>query len=195
MPNFQRIMTVASVFATISMPLAAEDIFSSKGRKDIYASQLSVLDGRAAQQYAASVNLQPERLPVGGVGLAYVGTYDGPWLEPAKDAARKHGVPTDLFLRLVQQESGWNPTAKSHKGATGLAQLMPETARLLGVNIDDPHQNLMGGAKYLRQMYEKFGNWRLALAAYNAGPLAVEKYDGVPPYKETRNYVRVIWGS
>ena len=106
-----------------------------------------------------------------------------------------HGVPSDLFLRLVQQESGWNPNAVSHAGAKGLAQLMPDTARLLGVNINDPAQNLSGGARYLRMMYEKFGTWRLALAAYNAGPQAVEKYGGVPPYKETRNYVRVIWGS
>jgi soluble lytic murein transglycosylase-like protein len=104
-------------------------------------------------------------------------------------------VPADLFLRLIQQESGWNPKAKSHKGALGLAQLMPQTARVLGVDPHDPKQNLEGGARYLRQMYNKFGSWRLALAAYNAGPGAVEKYGGVPPYKETKNYVRVIWGS
>ena len=104
-------------------------------------------------------------------------------------------MPEDLFLRLVQQESGWKPTARSHKGAYGLAQLMPATARKLGVDRTDPYENLDGGAKYLRWQYDRFKSWRLALAAYNAGPGAVVKYNGVPPYKETRNYVRIIWGS
>ena len=96
---------------------------------------------------------------------------------------------------MCRQESGWNPTAKSHKGAIGLAQLMPETASKLGVNPHDPYENLEGGARYLAQQYRNFRSWRLALAAYNAGPGAVERYGGVPPYKETRNYVKVIWGS
>ncbi|WP_417269849.1 lytic transglycosylase domain-containing protein [Celeribacter sp.] len=176
-------------------PAVSGDIFSTKNRSSIYASQLSVLEGRAAEQYSASVSLQPERFGADLAGPAYRGAYSGPWLAVARDTARRHGVPSDLFLRLVQQESGWNPNAVSHAGAKGLAQLMPDTARLLGVNINDPAQNLSGGARYLRMMYEKFGTWRLALAAYNAGPQAVEKYGGVPPYKETRNYVRVIWGS
>ena len=173
----------------------AEDIFSTKNRSAIFSSQLSVLDGRAAQQYSNSVSLQPERPGASGGTMPYMGAYKGEWLSVASAMARKHQVPTDLFLRLVQQESGWNPRARSPKGATGLAQLMPETARRLGVNINDPHQNLEGGARYLRQMYNRFGNWRLALAAYNAGPDAVTKYKGVPPYKETMNYVRIIWGS
>ena len=100
-----------------------------------------------------------------------------------------------MFLRLVKQESGWNAQARSVKGAMGLAQLMPQTARALGVDASDPSQNLEGGARYLRRQYETFGTWRLALAAYNAGPGAVERYNGVPPYKETQNYVRIIWGS
>ena len=94
----------------------------------------------------------------------------------------------------MQQESGWNPSIESHKGAYGLAQLMPATARTLGVDHTDPVQNLDGGARYLKMQYDRFGSWRLALAAYNAGPEAVEKYDGVPPYAETTNYVKVIWG-
>ena len=87
----------------------------------------------------------------------YRGRYTGPFLGMARSAARKHGVPEDLFLRLVQQESGWNASARSNKGALGLAQLMPQTARALGVNPLDPVQNLEGGAKYLRRQYETFG--------------------------------------
>lgn len=168
------------------------DSVSSMSRSQIFASQLAVLDGRAAQQYSDSVRLQPDRDP--GGNLPYTGSYNGPYLGLAREAATRHGVPGELFLRLVQQESGWNPGAVSHKGATGLAQLMPGTAQKLGVDIADPHQNLEGGARYLRMMYDKFGSWKLALAAYNAGPGAVEKHGGIPPYAETKAYVKAILG-
>ncbi len=118
----------------------------------------------------------------------------GVYQDMARIAARRNNVPEDLFLRLVKQESNFRPAARSHKGAIGLAQLMPQTARSLGVNPHDPRQNLEGGARYLSQQYRKFGTWRLALAAYNAGPGAVERYRGVPPYKETQNYVQRILG-
>ena len=173
------------------------DTISTRTASGLLQSQLSVLDGRAAQQYSNSVRLQPPRVevpPIGG-SPAYNGRYTGPYLELAKQAARQHRIPEDLFLRLVQQESGWNANARSHKGALGLAQLMPQTARALGVDPYDVRQNLEGGARYLRTQYNKFGNWRLALAAYNAGPGAVERYNGIPPYKETQNYVRIVWGS
>ncbi len=128
-------------------------------------------------------------------GVAYAGRYSGPLLELARAAARRHSVPEDLFLRLVQQESGWNAGAVSHKGAIGLAQLMPDTASHLGVNPMDPQQNLEGGARYLRRQFDRFGTWDLALAAYNAGPEAVAQYGGIPPYAETQGYVRAIWGQ
>ncbi|MCV2881143.1 lytic transglycosylase domain-containing protein [Actibacterium sp. XHP0104] len=180
----------------IAAGAGAEVTASSKSRAMLFKSQTDVLDNRASQQYAASVRLKPAPVitPSEFGATPYWGRMNSPYLQPARDAARRHGVPEDLFLKLVQQESGWNARAKSHKGAIGLAQLMPATARTLGVNPHDPHQNLDGGARYLRQQYNTFGSWRLALAAYNAGPKAVEKYNGVPPYKETRNYVRVIWG-
>lgn len=165
-------------------------------RLEQFRQQTRILDTRAATQYAASIRLTPNGKK-GAVPVAipaYSGRYKGMYLEAAKAAARRHGVPEDLFLRLVQQESGWNPNAVSHKGATGLAQLMPDTARRLGVNPTDPHQNLEGGARYLRMMYDRFGDWKLALAAYNAGPLAVDKHDGIPPYKETQSYVVAILG-
>ncbi|MGR3623168.1 lytic transglycosylase domain-containing protein [Pseudophaeobacter sp.] len=172
------------------------DMFSTKNRRDLFAAHTRVLDTRAAQQYEGSARLQPQAVPlVSSVSPRYTGKYRGEYMSMARQAARKHGVPEDLFLRLVQQESNWNPNAKSHKGALGLAQLMPATARALGVNPAVPQQNLEGGARYLSQQFRKFGSWRLALAAYNAGPQAVTKYGGVPPYKETQNYVLKIWGS
>jgi hypothetical protein len=94
-----------------------------------------------------------------------------------------------LFQALVKVESGFNPAAVSPAGAKGLAQLMPDTARGLGVDIDDPRENLEGGARYLLTQMEAFGALDLALAAYNAGPQAVRKYGGVPPYAETQAYV------
>lgn len=94
-----------------------------------------------------------------------------------------------LFQALVWQESRFNPRAVSHKGAVGYAQLMPGTAAKLGVNPHDPMQNLDGGARYLLLQLQVFRSPLLALAAYNAGPGAVERYRGVPPYRETRDYV------
>ncbi|WP_137700595.1 lytic transglycosylase domain-containing protein [Marimonas lutisalis] len=184
---------------SLALPNVADaDIFSSKSRSKLFKSQTRILDTRARSQYAASVRLQPPTVNTPtkwGSGKSYNGKYRGPYLAMAREAARRHGVPEDLFLRLVQQESGWRASAKSHKGAIGLAQLMPVTARTLRVNPHDPYENLEGGARYLKMQYREFGSWRLALAAYNAGPHAVKKYNGVPPYKETRNYVRKIWGS
>ncbi len=113
----------------------------------------------------------------------------------ARQMAAKHQIPADIFLNLITVESNWQDGAHSYKGAIGLAQLMPGTADYLGVNPRDPYENIEGGARYLAEQYRKFGSWRLALAAYNAGPGAVQKYNGVPPYKETQKYVRSILGS
>jgi len=114
------------------------------------------------------------------------------WKTLARKAALEVGVPSSVFIRLVRQESGGNPNALSPVGAIGLTQLMPGTAEGLGVDPHDPWQNLLGGARYLKQQLDRFGRIDLALAAYNAGPGAVEKYGGVPPYRQTQNYVASI---
>jgi soluble lytic murein transglycosylase-like protein len=192
----KRVMLGALIaMLAVSGPLSA-DVFSSKSRAALFKSQKKVLDSRAASQYSNSVRLQPQSIytPSKWATPPFRGSYNGPYLAMARDAARRHGIPEDLFLRLVQQESGWNPRAKSHKGALGLAQLMPGTARDLRVDPMDPEQNLEGGARYLKEQFRTFRSWTLALAAYNAGPAAVERYGGIPPYRETKNYVRVITG-
>lgn len=116
--------------------------------------------------------------------------------EIARQKARTYGVNEDIFLRLVGAESGWNPRAKSGAGAMGLVQLMPGTAQGLGVSDPyDPVQSLTGGARYLSQQLKRFGSYDKALAAYNAGPGNVERYGGIPPFKETQNYVKKILGG
>jgi len=190
---------VAIVFAGLAFPALAESL-TSKSRQQLFRHQTSVLDGRAARQYANSVRLQPREVYIPGTPDSeeiprFAGKPRGQYVNAARAAARRHGVPEDLFLRLISQESGWNAKARSHKGAIGLAQLMPGTAKVLRVNPHDPMQNLEGGARYLAEQYRRFRSWRLALAAYNAGPDAVRKYNGVPPYRETRGYVTAILGS
>lgn len=112
------------------------------------------------------------------------------------DVACDAGVPVVLFDALIAQESRYRPFAQSSAGAMGMAQLMPGTAQYLRVKDPrDVRQNLIGGARYLREQLDRFGTWELALAAYNSGPGRVEQYGGIPPFRETRNYVRTIMSA
>lgn len=120
------------------------------------------------------------------------------WQEPLVLACRKHGVPPSLAAAIMDAESGGRQfnadgsVVTSSAGARGLMQLMPGTAEGLGVNPDDPHENIDGGVRYLAEQYARFGDYRKVVAAYNAGPLAVEEYAGVPPFAETERYMRIV---
>lgn len=117
------------------------------------------------------------------------------YTEIATKIAIEEGIDPELFLRLIEAESSFNPDALSEMGAIGLTQLMPSTAKELGVDPYDPEQNLRGGARYLKRQLDDFGSVPLALAAYNAGPGNVRKHGGIPPFQVTQDYVSRIVGS
>lgn len=144
----------------------------------------SIQRGAAADRAAASAGSSfREALRTAGGSLE--GIFD--------TASRTYGVSKKLLMAVAKQESNFDPNAVSHAGAKGIMQLMPETAKGLGVrNVFDPYESIMGGAKLLRDNLKKFGSVPLALAAYNAGAGAVQKYNGIPPYRETQNYVSSI---
>lgn len=164
-------------------------IFSGSGVVEMPAAAIAEYD---QEEIAAAPIPPPAPTPPPAVGPVALAPPDAP-AELAVEAARKYLLPDSFVRSVMNAESGFQPNAVSPKGAIGLMQLMPDTARALGVDPLDPHQNADGGAQYLRQLLAKYENdpnqVLLALAAYNAGPAAVERYHGVPPYRETREYI------
>jgi len=137
----------------------------------------------------------PVGFPVGGTPPPGMQIRVREWTPVVAPVAARYQLDPELILRMIEAESGGNPRAVSPKGAMGLMQLMPETARALGVNDPfDPVQNIEGGVRYLHHLLQRFGDLRLALAAYNAGPGRVQQYGGVPPYPETLRYLERILG-
>jgi soluble lytic murein transglycosylase-like protein len=162
-------------------------LYNGNGFIELKATQVNSFDVEEALPAPPSVPQPPaaETVPALKPGLSIH--------EMADAAADKYGLPRKLVRSVIGAESGFQPKALSPKGAIGPMQLMPGTAKDLGVNPHDPAQNVDGGTRYLRDLLEKYdyGLWH-ALAAYNAGPGAVDKYRGLPPYRETLNYVNRV---
>lgn len=157
----------------------------------------SLRSGSSMRQIAGQQQPAPPRPGTPEEGApASEDTRTAPFDAFIEEASALYGVSSDLVRAVIQTESGFNPRAVSGVGAKGLMQLMPRTARALGIEDPfDPKQNIFGGVKYLSRLLEKYnGNVALALASYNAGPGNVSKHGGIPPFRETRGYVKKITG-
>ena len=191
---------------------AALAVYSPPVKADVFEisadGQWQQINQRPAEIPLDELGIEQSKLPP--VRLAAITTVDeaphsqqgfrvssqpanGPYAPVINAAAQQYGISPALVEAVIWQESRYNHRAVSSAGAIGLMQLMPGTAQQLGVNPRDPWQNIFGGSAYLRKQLDRFNNnVPFALAAYNAGPGAVIKHGGIPPYAETRNYVRVI---
>ncbi len=171
-------------------PAAFADVLEISGGSSIWVARGA---SGAAPAEARHAPATPNQIP--GETLAAETAGPALWTAHIARLAQRYDLSPSLLEALVWQESRWNPRAISPVGAKGLAQLMPGTARDMGVNPDDPLANLEGGARYLRLMLNMFGgDLEKALAAYNAGPARVAKANGIPRIRETQNYVSAIMG-
>jgi len=159
-----------------------------------YAAQPELSEPPSSQPGPSGANAARNAPPAAPAGDAAAKLSSQDTHRLVREASKRHGVDMDFLASVIRQESGGNSQAVSPAGARGLMQLMPATAEQLGVQDSfDPEQNVDGGARYLRELLERYrGDAVRALAAYNAGPEAVDRYQGVPPYPETRNYVRSV---
>jgi len=193
-------MALAAVSVLLAVPVARADhaVLKSGQRLHITGYQVSgdrvllAVDGGIVSIPAASlVAVEPEDLFPENHAAAPAA---GPFRELIRAAAQKHGIEEKLIARVIAVESNFNPRAVSRRRAQGLMQLLPQTAARFSVaDVFDPAQNIDAGARYLKELLERYqGDLRLALAAYNAGPEMVDRYGGIPPFAETQNYVRRI---
>ncbi len=190
-----RFVLVVALLAALAAAAPARAEIKIEVRPD--GRKVMVNTGRAASQPPAASALLFEapaaaRPAAARSGIRHAVARDR-YLPLVEEHSGRHGLDPRLVLAVVEVESAYRPNARSHKGAMGLMQLMPATAA--GLDVDDPYdpdQNLRGGTAYLARMVERFGTLELALAAYNAGPEAVARHDGVPPYRETREYVERV---
>lgn len=182
-----------AVFALAVPGLALADVLEIRESGPVWLTAPLVAPNPEEQPAAEEATLAPPT----SVPFTEVDVSAGPaqWRARVAELSAKYDISPSLLEAVVWQESRWRPNAVSPVGALGLAQLMPGTAKDLGVNPFDPHANLEGGARYLRQLLDKFnGDLIKALAAYNAGPNRVERVGGVPNIRETKDYVASIMG-
>ena len=181
-----RVSQLQAMLGSAPAPAAAPSTTFSTALANATGTGNSSFAAQAAGSTAAAVATTAT-----GTSALPAGT---PYASEITAAAQANGLDPALLAGLIKQESGFNPTAGSPAGARGLAQLMPATAAGLGVtDVLDPVQSINGGAKYLKQQLDTFGgDVAKALAAYNAGPGAVQRFGGIPPYAETQNYVRIV---